>query len=312
MVGFNKYSSIENHYQSKFIDSFVSQKPELLNMKYYIEEKIHGSNFQIIVTKDTVQYGKRTSLLGEEKFFNYKEVVAREYIVELVEKVQTFIEGAPNGIDEIILYAELYGRGIQKEVYYRDDQDLLFFDVKSDGVFLGPEEFRVFMDNMGASSLCVPLLAVVDSIEEALDYDVIFDSKVANKKDNKAEGVVIKPAVPQFRNDDKRFIIKKKNPKFKENEGGAVKKASKVVVLSTLQIAFSRYLNENRVAGVMSKYGEIEEPSQIGEYIKHVFADALEDFKKENEEYEELSDDNVKKLGKIVGRVVAPMIKTYL
>ena len=41
---------------------------------------------------------------------------------------------------------------------------------------------------------------------------------------------------------------------------------------------WSGYINENRLADLFSKYGEIQSNAEIGKYIKLMLEDAKEDF----------------------------------
>ena len=50
-----------------------------------------------------------------------------------------------------------------------------------------------------------------------------------------------------------------------------------------LKAEFLTYINENRLESVFSKYGVIEKPQQIGEYIRYMLEDAKEDFLKDND-----------------------------
>ena len=49
---FYKYQSIENHYSNKHINDWVTFNPEMETMKYVLQEKIDGSNFQIYIDND--------------------------------------------------------------------------------------------------------------------------------------------------------------------------------------------------------------------------------------------------------------------
>ena len=70
------------------------------------------------------------------------------------------------------------------------------------------------------------------------------------------------------------------------------------------------YINENRMAGIVSKHGEPECPKDIGKYIGLIGQDALNDFAKDKDV--ELSKAKKKELGSLVGRLALPLIKTYL
>lgn len=75
---FTKYTEIENHYQSKFVNNILSRCPEAAEARYEITEKIDGSNFSLTFENGEVRYGKRTSYLAEdESFFDWQTVMSR-------------------------------------------------------------------------------------------------------------------------------------------------------------------------------------------------------------------------------------------
>lgn len=57
---FKKYSSLENHYNSKFIEKLYSLG--LTGGEWVAREKIHGTNFSLIIERDKVTCAKRTVL----------------------------------------------------------------------------------------------------------------------------------------------------------------------------------------------------------------------------------------------------------
>ena len=74
MAYFIKYNSIENHYNQSFLDK-VSREVSG-DMKWIATEKIHGTNFQVVIESDGISYAKRSGILSwEENFFGYQAVV---------------------------------------------------------------------------------------------------------------------------------------------------------------------------------------------------------------------------------------------
>ena len=123
---FEKYSSIENHYNKKELERTLSICPELQNSKYVIQEKIDGCNFSVYFEKvdDDIKitYAKRTSILkDDENFYNYQNVVKKYDFSKVIEFMKN------ENINNIVLYGELYGKGILKRVYYGDEKYLAFF-----------------------------------------------------------------------------------------------------------------------------------------------------------------------------------------
>ena len=61
---FTKYSSIENHYRTEFIERIRMEGMD--GGKWIATEKIHGANFSIWVNASRTRIAKRTGLLGED------------------------------------------------------------------------------------------------------------------------------------------------------------------------------------------------------------------------------------------------------
>jgi len=82
--------------------------------------------------------------------------------------------------------------------------------------------------------------------------------------------------------------------------------------VARLHAIFETYITENRLNNVFSNWGCIEESQQIGEYIRLVIADALDDFVKDHGAAWAIADK--KQQGQItkVGGMVAKMLQSYL
>ncbi len=118
---FFKYPSIENHYQKKFLYHVLETLPT--DTQFYITEKIHGANFAIYISQDEIKFASRNEFLGDKKFYNYKEVVSK------YQDCFDIIQQAVQGDEYYIIYGEIFGGSIQKECYYKDQQDFVCFDI---------------------------------------------------------------------------------------------------------------------------------------------------------------------------------------
>ncbi|UMM76402.1 RNA ligase [Escherichia phage UTI-E4] len=86
---FKKYSSLENHYNSKFIEKLYSLG--LTGGEWVAREKIHGTNFSLIIERDKVTCAKRTGpILPAEDFFGY-EIILKNYS-DSIKAVQDIME----------------------------------------------------------------------------------------------------------------------------------------------------------------------------------------------------------------------------
>ena len=307
---FKKYPSIENHYREQSINRWFKNFPELEVEKFIVTEKIHGANFQIIITEDDVRYASRNKFLKDgEKFYNYIEAVAEcEPLIEALANYRKLI-----GYKEIRIYGELFGDGVQKGVQYQESNLFRAFDMMVDGQFCTQSRFVTLMDDLDLMDYVVPILGV-GTFDECMEYDIKFDSHLSRKEYNICEGIVIKPLTMNIEDENgSRFYIKKKNEDFLEKK--SVKKESKPVddELVEAQEEFNSYITDNRVQNVFSKEGKIGSPKEIGKYIKLVITDAKEDFFKDNmDKFMKLSDSNKGKVFSRAGNIVAGLLKEYL
>jgi len=311
---FMKYPSIENSYRENSIERWLKFYPELLTVKYILTEKIHGANFSILITSDEIEYGKRTNKLEEtESFFNYQNVVAN-YEKEF-KLLQSEIVGG-NGVSSIRVFGEIFGSNIQKGVYYGKEKQIRLFDCYINDELITQENFLTMLYELEIQHMFVPTIAIVDSLEEALAYDIKFNSKLIDLEDNICEGVVIKPYDKIFQNSEgSPFYLKNKNAEFSEK---SKEKNTRTDFQPSEQFEyvldiFKSHINMNRLDSIFSKYGVITEPSQMGDYIRHMTEDAKGDFIKDyRDEFLKLNDKEKKRVFSCVGQLVVPMLKDVM
>jgi Rnl2 family RNA ligase len=149
-------------------------------------------------------------------------------------------------------------------------------------------------------------------LDEALNFNPEFDSKILGIADNICEGIVIKPTKNYQSPNGELFWIKKKNDKFKE-----IQKAPKIpkppqarTKVDDTHDVFLGYITDNRLQNVFSKYGMIPDKTKIGDYIKYLIEDARLDFEKDID----LSEFNVDDLRMIYGirSLGFELLKKYL
>jgi len=308
MTIFIKYRSMENSYQAKFIQGFLAEYPELQKAEYILVEKAHGSNMQFCFTPNQpYRVGKRTSFLGEsDKFYGIWNVIP-EY-TDIIQTIQGEVDAKGYTLH---LYGELYGAGVQKGVDYGRRKKLGFFDVIVNDVLLPPIEFYDWADKFGFIDDTMPIVDVVRGLQAALDYNVAFNSLLNPIEDNLCEGIVIKPYNKVYYDTKGRwFCLKKKNEKFMEKGSAPKPPREEDSEIAKLNIAFREYITEARLQSIFSKFGEIEEPSQIGEYIRLVLDDAKEDFLKDCD-MSQLNDKEQRQVFN-VGSLIANLLKGYL
>ncbi|MCK4817031.1 hypothetical protein KA005_14775, partial [bacterium] len=159
----------------------------------------------------------------------------------------------------------------------------------------------------------VPRVCLVKGLGAALEVDTNFPSLINPIEGNICEGVVIQPYSKVYRlHDGFTFLLKKKNEAFKEKQKARKPPAPVDSEVLRMRGMFDEYITDNRLQSVFSKWGCIEEPKQIGEYIRLVIADALEDFLKDHGAAWNVA--TRQQQGQItkVGGTVAEMLKGYL
>jgi Rnl2 family RNA ligase len=306
-MDFKKYNSIENSYRRKYIDTFEKYlgSDVFHNVEFVVKEKLDGANIQLVfIPNQEMKVGKRSCFLSrEDNFFDIWNTLER-YKTQL-DKFQTLVDNV--GVT-LRVFGELYGPGINGRIDYGPEKKIAIFDIYTKGMeFTYPDyasntylwttsddpeserlmtqiELEALMFNSGCEELLCPLVGFFPSLHEALSVDVETLQKAGM---NGSEGVIIQPYSKVIRMPNgERFILKKKSSKFedkseKSDEHKAQPKEKDIIY--DLNKLFNQYITKNRVIDVFAKYGEIQDPTQIREYIDYILNDAKEDFKKDHD-----------------------------
>jgi Rnl2 family RNA ligase len=299
---FNKYNSIENSYNTKFIEKIYDNgyhKEEWLAM-----EKIHGANFSIIVCNNGVSYCRRTDILKDnEGFFNYQTVVKpneKKYI-----EIFEYLKVEHENLVQIQIYGEIFGgkythaevskntkvSQVQGEICYHPDVKFIIFDIsykKLDDEYITYISHDEVIDIAKKYDLMCSEILHRGSFDDLLKLNPLFETTVPSLfglpkiNNNVAEGYVLKPNRNIFFKCGSRVIIKHKNDVFKEKnpENKTVERNQNSLDVDK-KIMFS-YLNENRLASVKSKLTD-EENNNKEFVIAKLIDDAIEDITKEHE-----------------------------
>ena len=283
-MNFKKYSSIENSYQQKNILKFLERNPEAFKQRWIVRSKLDGANIQLVFTPfEPMKVGKRTGYIEEgTAFFDIWNTL------KTYDQFFTALQDYCNELNTTLrLYGELYGPGIQKRVNYGDTKKIAVFDLEQGGILMPQFALISFLEGFQMSGILPPLIGIFDTFEEALNVNPEYDSKILGIPNNLEEGVVIQPYEENIYDRRDRFILKKKCDKFLEMDdlNRENHKNRKSIPINTELLekvsAFKSYINENRVLSVFSKRGPIDNNTQIGDYIRWVLEDAIEDFHKD-------------------------------
>ncbi len=300
---FFKYPSIENHYQKKFLYHVLKTLPK--DTTFYITEKIHGANFSIYISKDDIKFASRNEFLKDKEFYDYKEVVTKYQ--DCFDIIQTNIEE-----DEYyIVYGELFGGNIQKECYYKDEQDFVCFDIA-----IVKEDKVKFLDINDCIKKCnllrLPYLPILFSgtLNDCLQYNNTFITKLNLETGSECEGIIIRPNQDSYLRGGSRIILKNKNEIFAENRGSKYRGDKLKGGLDDIEQISHKlfdYINENRVNSFVSKVGNNLEIKLFSTYLKEIYDDCLVDYQKEYE-----NDIVSKEVNRIAMSKIAILLKSFI
>lgn len=284
---FEKYSSLENHYNGKFIERIRGEGLDVTET-WVAREKIHGTNFSVIVTRDSVTPAKRTGpILPGEDFFGYTVIMAK-----YAKSFQALQDSLKDSKTVYQIYGEFAGGGIQKGVDY-GEKDFYVFDA----TVTTESGETTYIDDFFLENMCnllglkmAPLLGrgkFDDLARLPNDFDVVVGDynymvehtniKAANchvfgiepGESNIAEGYVLKPCYPKFFTNGSRVAIKCKNSKFSEKAKSDKPIKAKVVMTERDESVFAtlaEYVTINRVKNVISHIGAVT-PKDFGKVM---------------------------------------------
>lgn len=334
MIEFKKYSSIENSFSREFMENVVAQVPP--DMEWVVQEKVHGANTSFLCDGCEVKFAKRTALLaGDEKFYDFQELLDRNKarVINLFNAVKALHPDAT----AISVFGEMFGglyphnevkrnprvSLIQKGVFYCPEHEFYGFDIY---IFAGDEGCYLPVDEVNelfeANGFFYAKTLFRGSLKECLEQPNAFRSKIAEWlglpaiNDNICEGVVIRPVEPCYLRNGARVLIKNKNERFAEKK--SVKKRNKLFVepvpysdaLQSLIAEAEAYVNENRLANVVSHIGEVRFPQDFGKVMGMFSKDVLADFLKEHGgEFDALDKCEQKSFNKEVNKLCTTMVR---
>lgn len=302
-----KYPSLINHFEKSAIELSIAHNPWVKKDSYVVYEKLHGSNTQIIITRDKAEYCSRIknhgSVIEDIDYFGFNKI-GHEYDA-LIDAFRAELLNENTEVVSVTLYGEFFGGGIQKGINYGTKKRLSFFDIAVNGKLLSQRLFLGYMRMLGFEHLISPILAELVSFEVALAVSNCLSSELSPTGDT-MEGTVIKPMnIPYLRN-DRPFYIKNKNEKFKERKKNRTRVKDVDPIVEEVTNLFLEYINENRLMNVCSKHGFPKTSKDIGVYIRLLLEDAAEDF------YREHPYRNMEKIINKCGCYCVPHIKKFI
>lgn len=330
---FRKYSSIENSYREKYLES-VRETLKYFgceDAKFSVSEKVDGCNVSVITDGENIITGKRSSILEpDEKFYGFQEYAEKMLKEKITGIFKYFSVYNHTPVHNVQVFGEFFGGGykdyktnesrIQKGIDYCPEHcfyafDILVTDTAGKTEWIGVDECNAIFEKFG---LFYNKELFRGTLDECLAYSPVFISTIGTRlgypeiEDNFAEGVVIKPVEPLFMANGERIIIKNKNPKFEEFEKKDKKPKEAPVYSDTCNKCIEEvgnYCTESRLNNVISHLGEIEMPKQTGLVLKEYSIDTIDEFRRDHPEYDSLDSSEQKVINKIINKFAVDIIK---
>lgn len=300
---FKKFNSLENTYRQNLIEKVQYEGKD--GGLWLATEKLHGANFSFWCDGKEVKVASRTQFV-DGSFYNCQAVI-NKYTQGVMETFHKFFK---EDEDTLVIYGELFGSNIQKEVEY-GEKDFKGFDVTVNGTPL--KKLKAFNMMGWAGISTVPVIGT-GTFAECLTLSNTFKSTLTPEgyeEDNTSEGLVIEPVEPKWFNNGNRIYFKNKTESFSEKKRQP--KEQKVFELSEqeneLMNAILVYNTEQRVSNVISKFGKVTN-KDFGKILGLTMQDMLEEFSKETERNPKMeAESNWQQFNKLLSAEVGKMVR---
>lgn len=275
-----------------------------LASRVFVTEKLDGANMRVLVRRgEELQFGSRDKVLksqeDKEHFFKGKPVAWWE-VPEHKAAAYALLDYL--GVDEVTIFGEIIGWGIQKRIRYLPDDDSVWFyafDIWVNDSFL---PYPQFLDACTAVGLpFAPLLYDGSPAGEQFSFLIeavgkgelkSFLAHYLSGREVPAEGIVIRTEPLFITTLNSYSIAKLKSPQFEEVERGEEKPkvVSTTVTAGEDLINFlNTYVTEGRLHNVLVKLkgeGKVENDMKD---LKHIIPAYWDDLKEEcGQEIEQL------------------------
>lgn len=304
-MDFIKFSSLDNTYRQNLIDKLQYEGKDA--GLWIATEKLHGANFSFWCDGTEVKVASRTQFV-DGTFYNCQAVINKysDKVLQLWKELAGY-----EGTEFIlVIYGELFGGNVQKEVEY-GEKDFRAFDVSINGKVLEKGAANQLVAVVGGIPFA-PILHV-GTLAECLAIENTFKSTLTPEgytDENNAEGLVIEPVIPTWFNNGSRIYFKNKTASFSE------KKAKPKNVIFELSDEESELMNDlltynttQRVSNVISKIGAITN-KDFGRILGLTTQDLLEEFTKDTEQDPKvIAQDNWKQFLKLLQSEVGKTVR---
>jgi RNA ligase (TIGR02306 family) len=201
---FEGYTDIEN---GRIFTNIFNENEEIV-----ITEKIHGTNSRIGIIGNKVVAGSHRTRKkwpvnseGHEIFF--QDMGNSIYWFPFIdEQVVFLLNHLSERFERIIIYGEIFGKGIQSKTYgLNNSKDYRIFDIKCNGKYLDFEELEKLCSDFKVNLVPVLYKGIFD-LEVIKKY--AEHNSVISKSVETSEGVVVKPVKERIDPKIGRVILK--------------------------------------------------------------------------------------------------------
>jgi len=300
---FHKFSSLENSYRQNLIDKVQYEGKE--DGLWMATEKLHGANGSFWCDGTEVKFASRSQFV-DGTFFNCQAVINKyqDQVMQL-----WLNESCGDDRTLLIVYGELFGGNIQKEVEY-GEKDFRAFDIVVNGTPISKSFAQQACLEVG-----IPFVPVfhVGTFAECLALPNTFKSTLTPEGyegENNAEGLVIEPVEPAWFNNGSRIYFKNKTESFTEKKPKETKVFELSEQESDLLNELLTYNTEQRVSNVISRIGAITN-KDFGKILGLTVQDMFEEFTKETEREPKVeAEDNWKQFVKLLQAEVGKTVRS--
>jgi RNA ligase (TIGR02306 family) len=212
--GFFHYTDIENW---KNFPNVINEGDEVV-----VTEKIHGTNCRYGLLDGKFYIGTHHRCLRTENYTNSKgELIEIKPTVWHKVAEQINIRKAldqicaDTGAKDVIIYGEIFGKGVQDLRYGQESYNFVVFDMMINGKYVFPDTMRCLTNKYSLTA--VPLLYdgefTLDVLDLRAGQDVISNTNVR-------EGIVIEPLIPRWDPELGRVKLKYLNEAYLTRKGG--------------------------------------------------------------------------------------------
>lgn len=199
------------YYDIESADRYPEIVRFMMDKEVVVTEKLEGSNWSLLCRTDfSISVCTHAREVIETTGTHTWWEVARK--LELIAAVKDLVRsfGKP-----VVLYGEMLGPGIQKNIYGLKQHDVRFFDMRLGGAWLDWHSVMATLHSVGLASRLVPWLSCYKTLGEWLAGRTVKQASVGKSllSDHTREGIVIHPTEEAIF-ECKRAVVKQHNPEY--------------------------------------------------------------------------------------------------